>query len=212
VRPALQAMILASLVLLGLFAQTQRHERSKYDGQWWLSVSPKEHDGFVSGYYDCYTYEYKGPDKYTAKSFSEYGNLITGYYKNDAAKQGVLVSEAMHELRDRPGEKASPGGETTPDKHGYFDGLYWKQISALGGKEKQVGFVEGYLSCHAELVHNKGAVFSKPAEEYAALITQWYGFKEDTGDIDEKREPIKVADALFQLRDHAPNHEQAKSP
>jgi hypothetical protein len=196
---------LAALYLLsiGICAERQGREGGQYgyDGKWWLSISGREQDGFVSGYYDCYTYEYKGPDRYTTKSFIEYRRLITEYYRNEPSKQTLPVPEAIHQLRDRPGEKPA-AGETTSGRHGYFDGLYWKQISALGGTEKEVGFVEGYLACHAQLGHNRGGAFSKAPAEYAALITQWYGLQED-GDINEKREAVKVADVLFKFRDAA---------
>jgi hypothetical protein len=210
-RPTLQAIILAVgafLMSQGVFPQPQLHETPRYDGQWWLSITPKEQDGFVSGYLDCYTYEYKGPDKYNARSFSEYERLITEYYTNGASKHGMPITRVLHQFQDRPGEKAPPGDGLNRDQHGYFDGLYWKQISALGGKEKQVGFVEGYLSCHVNLSRNRGGVFSKARAEYVRLITQWYGLNEDTGDIDEKREPAKVADVLLKFRDHSPNHQR----
>jgi hypothetical protein len=199
------------LFSVGVLAQTRDRGGAQYDGKWWLSISAKEQDGFVSGFYDCYTYEYKGPDRYTVKSFAEYRRLITGYYQNDTSKKNLPVSEVMHQFRDRPGEKPATGGETTRGQHGYFDGLYWKQISALGGKEKEVGFIEGYLSCHSELVRDRGGVFSKPPADYAELITQWYGLKEDTGDIDEKREPAKVANVLFKFRDGAASQKGAKN-
>lgn len=183
------------------YALSQDNETSQhYNGRWWISVSAHEQDGFVSGYYDCYAYEYKGPDRYTAKSFIEYQELITKFYLKYPSKQTSPVSGVMHTFRDRPGDKVRLGG-TISDQHGYFDGLYWKQISALGGTEKQVGFVAGYLACHAQCVHNRGGDFSRPPAEYAALITQWYELKDD-GDINEKREPIKVADVLFKFRDH----------
>ncbi len=202
------ALLLCSYLTLGpllIPAQTQPKMPSKYDGKWWLSITPNEQDGFATGYFDCYVYEYKGPDKYTERSFDEYERLVTVYYKNNLSKGSLPISEAIHELRDRPGEVASRGGEISREPHAYFDGLYWKQTSALGGKESHLGFVEGYLFCHAELAHNRGGIFSKSPAELSGLITKWYGLKEDTGDIDEKREPAKIADVLFRLRDHASN-------
>lgn len=78
------------------------------------------------------------------------------------------------------------------------------EISANTGLQlEQVGFVEGYLACHAKLDHNKGGTFSKPAAEYVNLITEWYGFNRDTDAVNAKRQPTAIADVLFKFRDQA---------
>jgi hypothetical protein len=136
-------------------------------------------------------------------------DLVTKFYQEDPSRLGESVSDVFYRFRDRHGEKERGGdGEPIKGRHGFYDGTYWKQIGALGGKPEQLGFVEGYLWCHVHLSGNKGGVFSQAPAEYAGSISQWYGINEETGDIDEKREPTKVADVLFKLRDHAPNHEQ----
>jgi hypothetical protein len=122
------------------------------------------------------------------------------------------VADAFDRFHDRPGEKERGGdGEPIKGRHGFYDGTYWKAMGGIHRNQEQVGFIEGYLWCHAHLSGNKGGVFSKAPADYARMITQWYGLNEETDDIDEKREPTKIADALFKLRDHAPNREQAKS-
>jgi hypothetical protein len=73
-----------------------------------------------------------------------------------------------------------------------------------GGRKEQIGFIQGYLSCNSEVAHNKFGTFSKTAEEYARLISQWYRFDEQTGDDDEKRDDVKIADVLQELRDPSP--------
>jgi hypothetical protein len=174
-----------------------------YDGHWWLSVSTSERSGFLNGYFDCYIYECKGPDRFSS-SVVTYRYSITEFYeKGEPFELNDLVSDLLHEFRDPQGYRVIDRyAEHEKGPHGGNDGLYWKQMSALGGKAEQVGFVEGYLWCHAHLSGNKGGTFSKDPVKYVALITRWYGFVAETGDIDAEREPTAIADALFKFRDH----------
>ena len=189
-----------ALAALASGANAQQKASASYDGHWWLSITPHEQYGFLNGFTDCYDFEYKGPDRYI--DYNKNQKLITMFYEENASQQGMPVSEVLHRFRARPGEKPRPGGEVIKGRHAYYDGTYWKLISAEGRAEvEQRGFVEGYLACHAGLNHNKGGVFSKAPEEYVRLITQWYGFIEQTGDINAKREPTAIADALFRFRD-----------
>jgi hypothetical protein len=74
---------------------------------------------------------------------------------------------------------------------------------AIGGRKAQARFVEGYLWCHTHLARDKGETFSKGPGEYASLITRWYGFVEQTGDINAARERTKIAEVLYKFRDGA---------
>jgi hypothetical protein len=193
-------------------ARAQQRATNSYDGHWWLSVSPPERSGFLNGYFDCYRYEYRGPARFRNNPPAIADRLITKHYQDDRSRLTESVSDVFYRFRDLPGEKTREGGgEPIRGRHGFYDGTYWKQIGALGGKPEQLGFVEGYLWCHAHLSGNEGGIFSKPPADYARMITQWYGITEETGDIDEKREPVKVADVLFKVRDHvAKSNEQAE--
>jgi hypothetical protein len=109
------------------------------------------------------------------------------------------VIDVLLQFRDQPGEKSEvlTGGE-----HSDNDGDYWRQIAASEiPHDKQLGFVEGYLQCHKNLAHNQGGTFSKTADQYRALITQWYRIDERTDDIDANRAPTAIADVLFKFRD-----------
>lgn len=188
---------LATAVACG--AQSQPGSRPSYDGRWWRSITPVERVGFVFGYFDCYTFEYKGPQRFLTKSYERYSQLITQVY-SDSSRVGHSLVDVIDQLRDKPGEKdENPGGSPTPGRHDGMDGLYWKQAS-LEGHDKQRGFVEGYLLCHEKLAQNKGGAFSKAPDEYRALVTQWYRLDEKNGDIDAKREPEAIADVLFKVR------------
>jgi hypothetical protein len=156
----------------------------------------------LNGYFDCYTYQYKGPNGFTQRPPAIARDLVTKFYQENPSRLNDLVSDVFDSLQDRAGEKGiRTGGEPMTGPHGYYDGLYWRQIWALGGRLEQTGFAEGYLWCQTHLSRNKSGVFSKSPAEYVALITQWYGFDETTGDVDGKREPAAIADVLFMFRD-----------
>jgi hypothetical protein len=178
--------------------------RTRYDGHWWLSVSQPERSGFVAGYLDCYIYEYKGPGHFDHRGMELDRDSVTKVYEGDSSSLDRRVGDVLYQFRDRPGDVVpSKDGERWSERHGFFDGLYWTQIDAIGGQEEQLGFVEGYLSCHAERSRNRGAVFSKTPTEYRTLISQWYRFDERTGEMDAKRYDAKIADVLFKVRDGA---------
>lgn len=190
-------LILISLPCDGAGRQIDTH---KYNGHWWLSITQAVQSGFLNGYYDCYRYEYKGSAKFTSNPPDIARSHVTEFYKQNVSRLDDPVTSVFYSLRDRPGEKPSASdGQRIRGRHGYYRGLYWMQISL--SKDAQLGFVEGYLACHAQLNRNNGGTFSKPPSEYVALINHWYRFNPLTGDIDGDRQPTPIADVLFRFRD-----------
>ena len=195
-------MLLTVALLISSGAKAQQKMNTRYDGHWWLSISSSERNGYLNGYFDCYDYEFNGPARFDKNQPDIAYELVTEFYDGNPSHLAEPVSDVFYRFRDRPGEKMrATDGEQITGRHGFYDGTYWKQISALGGQAEQLGFVEGYLWCHAHLSRNRGGVFSKAPAEYVKLITRWYKFNRDTGDIDAKREPTKIADVLFKFRD-----------
>ena len=151
---------------------------------------------------DCYKFDFKGKSPF-GRSTVAYRDLVLDYYSQNAGRLGETVSSVLPGLGGLPGDEASPGGETWHEPHGYYDGRYWVQVGAVGGANQQLGFVEGYLACNHTLVRNRNGVFSKTAEQYRALIDQWYQFDASTGDTNPERDKEKIADVLKRLRDGA---------
>lgn len=89
-----------------------------------------------------------------------------------------------------------PDGRVHKGPHGYYDGQYWGDL----GEEGELGYVEGCLWCWRACLHSKSATFSESPEEYVALISKWYEFNPKSGDINPKREPVKIA-VLYSFRD-----------
>jgi hypothetical protein len=181
-------------------AHAQAGNSTAPDGAWWLSVSQAEQKGFLNGYGNCYFSEFKGPANYWIGTPFQAQEAITTFYKEHPDKQQEPVSAVFSQLPSRPMQKAKPGDEVRSPGSS-FDGLYWRQQYALGGRAQQIAFIKGYLTCHEKLAQNKGGRFSKTPAEYVTLISQWYGFDEKTGDVDEKREPQRIAKVLFTFKD-----------
>lgn len=182
-----------------------RSSALEYNGPWWLSVGTAERAGFIDGYRDCYEYEFRGPERFSCGT-DTYTTAITHFYsRGTSVERATFVGQALSKLKDAPGLKLTvPGASQPREPHGGKDGLYWMQLSVAGGGG-QVGFVEGYIACHARLNNNKGGTFSKTAADYVKSISDWYRFDRETGDIDATRQPTFVADALFHFKDqHVP--------
>jgi hypothetical protein len=193
-----------TLLIFGFFVPSAPAEQKvavNYDGHWWLSITSGERQGFLDGYYDCYTYEYNGPARFTTNPPARAIYFVTQFYEGDPTRLNQAVSDAYYRFRDRPDDAPAKKDEPMKEPHRNYYGLAWQQMGGVGGKASQLGFVEGYLWCHAHLSQNKGGTYSKSPSEYAALITQWYRYIEATNEIDTKREPAKIADVLFNFRD-----------
>lgn len=198
----LTSLICAAVMVLPCDGAGAPKNIRKYDGHWWLSATQAAQSGFLNGYYDCYRYEYKGSAQFTSNPPEIARSHVTKFYKQNVSRLANPVASVFYGLRDQPGEKPSAsGGQPIRGRHGYYRGLYWMEISLSKGA--QLGFVEGYLACHAQLNHNNGGTFSKPPSEYVALINHWYRFNPATGDIDGNRQPTAIADVLFKFRDRS---------
>jgi len=172
----------------------------RFDGHWWVAAEPAEQRGFISGYVDCYVYEYKGPAGFS-RSFMALQGLITRYYQRSAASLDEQVPSVLARYQDRPSDTVPnpEDAEVHFEPHGFFDGDFWRQVSA----PERLGFLQGYLLCHATQSRNQNGAFSRSAAEYQNLITRWYRLNEATDEIDEGRAREKIADVLFRFRDGA---------
>jgi hypothetical protein len=170
----------------------------RYDGHWWVTIANNERRGFVDGYLDCYTYEFKGPASFHNRPPVEIQQLVTAFYSQERSRANDRVPEVLYRFQDRAGDtlRAREDGEAHPEPHGYYDGQYWFEQTNDG----RLGFIEGYLHCHAMHSRRSGG-FSRRLDEYRALISRWYGIREGTADLDEARAPGKIADVLFRFRD-----------
>jgi len=168
-----------------------------YDGHWWLSLGGWEQYGVISGYKDCYVFEYRGDLAFT-REIQTYIDALTKYYLSDVALRKRTVSEALDFVHKIANEQAAPGASDTPTKaHADFDGTFWFDADPAA----ELGFVEGYLACHSAKVKDADGKFSKAPSEYVDLINKAYNITDDTDEVDADKAPMKIADVLHRLKD-----------
>jgi len=168
----------------------------KHDGHWWLLLTSEEQAGYINGDSDCYVWELHRKFN-NSQSAEDVNELVTDFYRDAPAKRSLPVFDAIRAVDLLPPlRKPAPGGEVWKDRHWYFDGQWWRQ----GTPADRLGFVEGYLACYRAGVKNARSNFLEPASQYVALINQWYGLNEETGDVIPSRVHAKIAHVLFKFR------------
>lgn len=165
----------------------------QFDGNWWRSVGIAERTGFLAGYLDCDISD-AGDTQMRYVAWNVVEPKITEYYENRPSERNAPVALVLGKLAP-PGLHAGTGGEAYPEKHGIFDGEYWRQSMP----QHRLGFIEGYLECQRSAGKPVGR-FSRSADWYVARISQWYGLKADDS-ADWNRTPEKIANVLQLLRD-----------
>jgi len=98
----------------------------------------------------------------------------------------ILMDSALY--KNSP--KTTPGGETYPEKHGYFDEYYWIQSAY----DEQTSFLIGYLSCGRELHLSMTQV-----EKLQEQVESWYESHEAPPNAKEARNE-KIADVIAAIR------------
>jgi hypothetical protein len=176
-------------VVLGMNAYPE------HNGEWWMSTNSDQRVGFVVGYIDCYVFVLKGPQTFL-ESWYEYQKRVDEYYHGHPSERGKPVSQALGVVASYP---ASRPAKKWAERHGFFDGEYWRQSVP----SQRLGFVQGFLDCQNE--HEASpARYSRPDSWYVSESSEWYGVKsEDPGEVNAKRSGKKIADVLYLFRDGA---------
>jgi hypothetical protein len=204
-RLAVAGLIFSAMLFIPLASHGQAPPEGKppapvYDGDWWLSLGGWEQYGVISGYEDCYAFEYRGSVPFT-KEIQTYIDDLTRYFLSDSTLRKQTVSEALDALRKAAGDQPMPAAsDSATGAHGDFDGKFWFDADPAA----EVGFVEGYLACHSAKLKDADAKFSKTPSEYVDLINKAYNITDDTDDIDADKAPLKIADVLHTLKDEEP--------
>ena len=181
--------------MLALLQRPHQGHHTAYDGRWWRSIAHEEQIGFVEGFGDCYKWDYRHDAPFQDRSFQAIADLVTAGLDHDSARLSTPVATLL--LDTSPGPRPEPGGEVWSNPHGYFDGQFWREAGAAG----RLGFVEGYVDCRVRFVRGAAARFSRPAPQYTALISAWYGINDSTDAQDEHRASATIASVLLRFRD-----------
>ena len=199
---ALVALLLLFALAAAPAAASPQGGKKSYDGAWWLSLANWEQSGFLNGYMDCHAFEYRGSVAFT-KPAQAYIDALDAFYEQNADNKKVSVPEVLDRIRGAANETGAPpppAGAAGPAPHGAYDGKFWFDAET---PQVQLGFVEGYLACHAAKIKDADGHFSKSAEDYVPLINDAYGITDDTEDVDPEKGAQKIADVLHRLRDEA---------
>lgn len=175
------------LLLLGLAAAQQSR---KLDGNWWLSIEANERVEFLAGYIDCYTSDFGDKNRTFPESWYAYAPRITRYYTQNPQKVTRRASSVLLDVRSKTPPKPQKGGEVWTEKHGFFNGQYWREMGAA----ERTAFIEGYLACYREHLPSRPERFARSAETYAGEISQWFG-------AGATHEDAAIADVLYRFAD-----------
>ena len=162
-----------------------------FNGHWWLLLTQEERSGYINGDEDCYRFEL---DKIIlpSKSADEISEFVTNFYRNNIGNINESAFSVIRRADIKMGNVAElKGGEVWKDRHGYWNGDWWRQ----GQPADRLGFVEGYLSC-LRSIEDKGKQFPNDPPAYVTFINRWYGLNQETGDVNPQREEAKIGDVL----------------
>src|SRR5208282_3432017 len=99
-----------------------------------------------------------------------------------------------------PARPRPAGGEVWTNPHGYYDGLYWRQLYY---ESAQRGFLEGYLWCMSTCLAKPTETYSRPIEYYVNRISNYIETHPKTAD------DKAIADILSRFRDNPEQDQRA---
>ena len=119
--------------------------------------------------------------------------ISTYYQRHPEASQRSVLEVAFEVSKAGVTPHVASGGESWRERHGYFDGEYWRQSD---DSERQA-FVSGYLACRAKYLHLTTDV---PIAVIVSKISKWYRINpENVSDIDPQRSNDKIGDLLDRI-------------
>ena len=188
----MKSTVVAIAIVLSLSLELPAQSKS-YDGVWWQLRTSPEQEGFIFGYGACYA---SAPDQKVRVSIDDANmRIAVGVFYQ--AHQSQRTRPVGHVLQDIwAGHVSVPyashvlPGEGWRERHGYFDGLWWKGSN----HPEQVGFVEGYATCYNS-EHRKAKLLSLEPEKYVWLLSTWYSPGGDES-VSAERQAEKIADVL----------------
>jgi hypothetical protein len=161
-------------------------------GKDWASHSQDWRLEFLAGYLDCSIAERKDKNKTVAWTLLE--PKITNYYLQPSADAALPVTSLIDRFAPES-RNDNPDGEYYPEKHGFFDGEYWYQISS---SDARAGFISGYLTCQRAEPKRK-VDFLKSPDSYANRISDWYNPNGSSQKLADHRANTKIADVLYRF-------------
>jgi len=184
----MRRLALVSIALLWCTAASSGSGASsgRHAASWWGRLNVEEQQAYLDGISDCLQYDVhrdypnlpNGPDR----------GLIGEFYEAHPAQRHLTVLQVLPKVPPQVRRQTPSGGEVWPERHAYFDGLYWK-----GSERGKLPFIQGYLDCRAESDAGFAIQYPGPPERYVSLIDKWY-------ERHPNREDEKIALVLARFR------------
>lgn len=190
-------ILLTRLCLSVLLVASCAAQNLKQDGKWWRDLSDGERVEFLAGFIDCYANDLGDKNNTFPESWYTYAPRISSYYQSHPQQLSHSVTQVLFKVRSVHPPKPPKDGEVWRGKHWFFDGEYWGQI----GKNEQVAFIDGYLTCYREYLASRTEKFSKSSNTYANGITGWFDAEPTRSPkLVTQREKVAIADVLYKVR------------
>lgn len=191
-------------LIVGLLS-TSSVAQTRIDRACWQGTLPRMRYAAIDGAIDCLVYDHghklpRTPGKSLHKP--QLDQRVDAAFAG-ANSRGTLADVLMDLRLYSNSPRSTPGGESYPEKHGYFDEYYWIQSA----EDERTGFLIGYLSCGREL-----RVPMSQVEKLQQQIESWYESHQAPPDAKEGRNE-KIADVIAQIRkqNHIPKKREQKS-
>jgi hypothetical protein len=179
-----------------LISSSVSAQSNVYDGGWWQMRTAPEQEGFIFGFGDCYA-DPAGQKIRILLDDAEIRIAMGTYYQGHERLRTRPVAQVLKDIWSGhvsvPEAKHAAAGQGWRERHGYFDGLWWKGSSPT----EQLGFVEGYIACH-NTEHRKVQPLRLPAASYVQSINAWYAMPGDES-VAAHRRAEKVGDVLLRF-------------
>lgn len=171
-------------------------QSKSYDGIWWQTRTSAEQEGFIYGYGDCYA-DPAGQRIRMSLDDADTRLAVGIYYQSH---QKNLSRPAAHVLKDvwtghitvHDSTRPAPGAGWR-ERHGFFDGTWWKGSSSA----EQLGFVEGYVACHNS-ESRKPKLLTLEPDKYVEMLSAWYSSDGDDS-VAAQHRAEKIADVFQRL-------------
>src|SRR6185437_2149202 len=192
-------LLLALGLAVGLPAAAQAPKAAAYtppDGHWWLSASSEERDGFLIGYFECYSFMLR-KEVPSGRPGGGLLQAVTDTYDNGS--ESAPVSSVIQLLFDR-WRKGHRYRFVRADPANEYDGEWWRQ--AGDEDHAREGIIAGFLACQSAEQHLE---VKTPVAVLVARVSRWYGVDpRDDSVISEKTDNDKLGAVIVRAEKEPP--------